>query len=163
MLPTGIAAGTDATATVTIIDDDKPTALTVEFAAAGYTVAEGSTVTVTVTLSDDPEQQVVVPVAAMNSGGASAGDYMVSATMLTFNDGDTSKTLTVTATDDITDDDGESVELSFGTLPTSPVTVTAGTIDETTVTITDNDTAGIDVSVASLRVDEGDSSGSPTR
>ena len=35
-----------------------------------------------------------------------------------FNSGDTEKTISLAATDDSVDDDGESVQLSLGTLPT---------------------------------------------
>ena len=46
---------------------------------------------------------------------------------------------TFAATDDAIDDDGERVKLAFGTLPTG---ITAGTTDETVVSITDDDAPG---------------------
>ena len=49
------------TATVSIDDTDKPASVTVNFASASYSVAEGGTVTVKVTLSEDPEMSVTVP------------------------------------------------------------------------------------------------------
>ena len=45
--------------TVTITDDEVP--VTVSFGQANYTVAEGDPVSVTVTLSADPERTVVIP------------------------------------------------------------------------------------------------------
>ena len=150
-LPGGITAtaGEAAEAVVTITDDDKPTALTVEFGQAAYTAAEGSTVTVKVTLSDDPEMDLTIPISKTNEGGASASDYSGVPPSVTFGSGDTEKTFVFTAAHDTVDDDDESVKLSFGTLPTTPVTVTAGTTDEATVTITDDDVPSVTVSFGS--------------
>ena len=55
---------------------------------------------------------------------------------MSFQSGDTGKSITFTATDDNLDDDGESVELTFGTLPSG---VSGGATTTTTVTITDDD------------------------
>ena len=147
-LPGGITAtaGEAAEAVVTITDDDKPTALTVEFGQAAYTAAEGSTVTVKVTLSDDPEMDLTIPISKTNEGGATSADYSGVPQNVTFGSGDTEKTFVFTAETDTVDDDGESVELAFGALPT---TVTAGTTDEATVTITDDDVPSVTVSFGS--------------
>ena len=56
---------------------------------------------------------------------------------VTFNDGELSKTITFTATQDADDDDGESVLLAFGT--SLPAGVSASGTVETVVTITDDD------------------------
>ena len=56
---------------------------------------------------------------------------------MTFDAGDMSKTIAFTATQDNLDDDGESVKLTFGMLPSR---VSAGTTATTTVSITDDDT-----------------------
>ena len=161
-LPGGITAtaGEAAEAVVTITDDDKPTALTVEFGQAAYTAAEGSTVTVKVILSDDPEMDLTIPISKTNEGGASASDYSGVPPSVTFGSGDTEKTFVFTAETDAVDDDDESVKLSFGTLPTTPVTVTAGTTDEATVTITDDDVPSVTVSfgAAAYTVAESDDS-----
>ena len=101
-----------------------------------YTVAEGSSVTVKVALSADPERSVTVPLTATDNGGASADDYSGVPASVTFNSGDTEQTFTVAATQDTVDDDGESVKLTFGTLPAQ---VTVGTTDEAVVSITDDD------------------------
>ena len=138
---------------VTVVDDEVPVA--VSFGADAYTVDEGQTVTVTVSLSDDPERTVSVPVTTTNQGGATDADYSGVPSALTFNAGETSKTFTFTAAQDSVDDDGESVKLSFGT--TLPPGVSAGTVAETTVSITDDDTAGVSVSTTELQIEEGDS------
>ena len=75
-------------ATVAITDDDAPASVTVNFAQASYTVAEGSSVSVTVTLDDDPERQVVIPLTRTNEGGASDSDYSGVPANLTFASGD---------------------------------------------------------------------------
>ena len=140
-LPTGVSEGAIAETTVSITDDDVPQ-VTVMFGADAYTVAEGDTVTVTVTLSADPERTVVIPLTATNQGSATSADYTVP-TSVTFNADEMSKTITFTAADDSIDDDGESVLLGFGaSLPTG---VSEGAIAETTVSITDNDVPEVTV------------------
>ena len=75
---------------------------------------------------------------------------------VTFNSGDTEKSITFAATDDGVDDDGESVLLSFGTLPTG---VSAGSPATATVNITDDDVPAVTVRYeqASYTVGEGSS------
>ena len=157
-LPTGVSAGTPDESTISINDDDKPASVAVSFGAAAYTAAEGSSVTVTVALSDDPEQTVTIPITTTEEGGASSDDYSGVPASVVFNAGETSKTITFTATDDGVDDDGESVQLGFGTLPTTPLSVTAGSPNETTVTITDDDVPSVTVSFgsATYSVEESD-------
>ena len=76
---------------------------------------------------------------------------------VTFNDGDTSKSFTFSATQDVIDDDGEGVKLGFGTMPDPRVS--AGTTAELTLSITDDDTADIVLSPTSLTVIEEGASG----
>jgi hypothetical protein len=104
-------------------------------------------------LSADPERTVVIPITRANQGGATDGDYSGVPSDVTFSSGETSKTLTFAATDDSVDDDGESIRLGFGTLPAK---VTEGSPDETTVSITDNDVAGVTVSPTTVTVAEGE-------
>ena len=132
----------DATATGTIEDDDDPR-VEVSFELATYTVDEGSSVTVTVRLNKDPERTVEIQIEKAHEGGATPGDYSGVPGSLTFNAGDTEKTITFTATDDTADDDGESVVLRFRNLPdrvSAPGTATA------TVAIIDNDDPQVTVS-----------------
>ena len=155
------------------VTDDAPATVTVSFGAAAYTVAESddsdttnvteNTVEVTLTLSADPERTVVIPIEKTNQGGATTADYSGVPQNVTFGSGDTEKTFVFTAETDAVDDDGESVKLSFGALPTTPVTVTAGTTDEATVTITDDDVPSVTVSFGSTAytVAESDDSDTP--
>ena len=134
--------GGDAVATVTITDDDV-LPLTVSFSSPTYTAAEGGSVTVTVELSANPERNVTIPLTSTNQGGATSADYSGVPASVTFNSRETSKTFTFSATQDTVDDDGESVKLTFGALPTE---VSAGTTNETTVTIMNRDTPPLRVS-----------------
>ena len=154
-LPTRVTEGTPAETTVSITDDDVPS-VTATFEQPTYTVAEGSSVTVKVVLSADPERTVTVPITKTNQGGASVSDYSVPSSIV-FNSGDTEKTFNFSATQDTADDDGESVKLGFGN--SLPNGVTVGSTDETTVTITDDDVRSVTVSFEepSYTVDEGSS------
>ena len=148
-LPTSVSAGTTASTTVSITDDDRPSALTVSFAAAAYTVAESDVATTTdveehkvavrVVLSVDPETSLTIPISRTEQDGASSADYSGVPQSVTFESGELEQTITFTATHDTLNDDGESVKLGFGTLPTTPIGVTAGATDEATVSIADDD------------------------
>ena len=141
-LPDQVSAGTHSGTTISITDDDVPS-VTVSFEQASYTVVEGNTVTVKVKLSADPERTVTIPLTKTNQGGASNSDYSNVPANVVFNSGDTEKTFSFSATQDTVDDDGESVKLGFGNLPTG---VSAGSTDETTVSITDDDVPSVTVS-----------------
>ena len=125
------------------------------FGAADHTVPEGDTVEVTVSLSADPERTVTIPLAATEQDGATSADYSGVPAAVTFNTGQTSKTFEFMATQDEVDDDDESVLLAFGT--SLPSGVSAGTPATATVSITDDDGAGVSVSKASLTIAEGSS------
>ena len=139
--------------TVTITDDEVP--VTVSFGQANYTVAEGDPVSVTVTLSADPERTVVIPLTHTPQGNTTSTDYSGVPANVTFSTGDMSQTITFTATQDDVDDGGKSVLLAFGT--TLPGGVSLGTTTTTTVSITDDDGAGVTVSNNSLDITEGSS------
>ena len=127
-------------AQVTLTDDVPP--VTVSFAQASYTVAEGGTVTVTVELSAVPEREVEVRLTHTAQDDTTAADYSGVPTSVTFAGGDTEKTFTFTAAADDVDDDGDSVLLEFGTLPDE---VSAGATATSTVSITDDDVPPVEV------------------
>ena len=136
-----------------------PRSAAVSFGAGSYSVDEGGTVEVTVQLDAAPGREVVVPVSAAGVGGATApgetgADWSGVPENVTFGATDTAMTFTLAATQDTVDDDGESVALSFGTLPDG---VTAGSPSEATVTITDDDAAAAlpTLSVAGASAAEG--------
>ena len=134
-LPNRLSEGSPALSMVSLQDNDVPE-VTASYEQPTYTVSENSSVTVTVTLSADPERTVTVPIIKTNQGGASDTDYSGVPSGLTFNSGETEKSFSFAATQDTDDDDDESVKLAFGTLPTG---VSAGTNSEATVNITDDD------------------------
>ena len=136
---------------VTVFDNDRPE-VTASFGAATHTVAEGNSVSVTVTLSAEPTRNVTIPLTMTNQGGASDVDYSGVPADVTFGATERSKTFTFAATQDTVDDDGESVLLGFGTLPAG---VSAGSTATSTVSITDNDDPAVKVSATSLRIPEG--------
>ena len=135
-LPTGVSLGTNGESTVNITDDDVPS-VTVRYEQGSYTVGEGSSEVIKVILSAVPERSVTISIRMLDLGGATTDDYSVVPTSLTFNSGETEKSITFAATEDSVNDDGESVRLGFGTLPTG---VSRGTHRGATVNITDNDT-----------------------
>ena len=94
---------------------------------------EGSSVTVTVELSADPERSVMISISRTNQDGADEDDYFLPASV-TFDSGQTSQMISFSASVDTVDDDGESVTLGFDKLPPGG---TAGTANVATVSITD--------------------------
>ena len=88
-----MSAGNTNEAVVTITDDDVPS-VTANFEQATYTVAEGSSGGREVTLSEDPERSVTIPLRTANQGGASDSDYSGVPASVTFNSGETEKTFT---------------------------------------------------------------------
>ena len=155
-LPERITPGTRSETTLKIGDHTDPT-VTVMFAQAAYDVDEGAMQQVTVTVSADPERTMIIPITATPQGMASEADYSLSPSV-TFTDGGAlSQTFTFEAVDDLIDDDSETVTLGFGTMPDPQVS--AENPDEPTVTIGDNDTAGILFSPLESSVTEADPSG----
>ncbi|MCY4617833.1 MAG: cadherin-like beta sandwich domain-containing protein [Chloroflexi bacterium] len=110
----------------------------VAFAASTYTVGEGSTVSVQLSLSHAPVgvDPINVPLLASNTT-ASNNDYTLpTPARVSFTANSVSDTITFTAVDDSDDEDDETVTLSLGTLPEG---VMAGSTTSTVVTIIDND------------------------
>ena len=118
-LPAGVTEGSTKEAVVSITDDDVPS-VTVSFEQDSYTVAEGNTVTVKVTLSEDPERTVTIPLTKEGQGGATSADYSGVPANVVFNSPDTEKSFTFTATADDDNDDGESVKLGPSGPPCPP-------------------------------------------
>ena len=147
---TGAVLSSTASSQSTTITDNNVPALTVSFGAATYSVREGATVSVAVSLSAMPERSLTIPLTATNGTGATSSDYSVPRSV-TFASTETSKTLTFSATDDAVDEANETVTLGFGTLPPQ---LTAGTTSQAAVTITDDDSRGLMLSATSLAVNE---------
>ena len=82
---------------------------------SAYEAGEGAPVTVTLTPA--PSTSVTIPISATGQDGATSADWRGIPSSLTFAAGERSKTFTVTAVEDVAADEGESVLLEFGTLP----------------------------------------------
>ncbi len=127
---------------VTVVDDD---ATVVSLGVSSSSVAEGASVSVSVSLSSAaPTGGVVVPVQRRAAGStAEAADYTLAASV-TVAAGSSSGMATLAATDDSIDEGAsETLVIELGTLPTGYV---AGATSHQTITITDNDSAGVSIS-----------------
>ncbi len=132
------------------IEEDDIRDVTVSFARAAYDVSEGGTVTVT--LDAARGGALTIPLRAEGRGGAEGGDWSVP-TSVSFGPAETSKAIAFAATDDVADDDGETVVLRFG--PALPEGVLAGSPATATVSILDNDNQTVSIRARDERVDEG--------
>ena len=157
-VPDAIKEGGDhEMATIVIRDDDDPP-VDVSFEQGSYSVPEGDAQTVNVTLSADPERTVAIPITVTPQGGVTGADYDHTALpmSLTFNAGQTVRTITFITTQDGVDDDDESVRLAFGS--PLPDRVSIGSHGETTLHIVDDDDPPVEISFeqGSYTVPEGD-------
>ena len=151
-----VTAGTTlpvSSAKLTLTDDDEP-ALTVAFAEDLYTVDEGATVEVEVTLSRDPGSTVTIPVTATAGSGLAESEYTGVPASVAFNAGETGKSFTVTAHQDRVAEASETVTLGFGPLPEG---VSEGSRASTQVSIADDDTRRVAVAPTELELAEGES------
>ncbi len=111
--------------------------LTVSYQPAAYTVNEGGSGSVTVTLDSASDRALQVPI-TITAGTAETGDYQVfglSGGALAFATGASSASFTVAAVQD-TDTSNETLTLGFGQLPGK---VTEGTHSTAGITINDDD------------------------
>ena len=139
------------------VTDDGIVDVTVRFDLANDTVAEDGTVDVVVRLNKDPERNLVIPITTSDQGDTSSLDYSVPLSV-TFESGETEKEITFSATQDIVDDDDESVILGFDSSgSTWPSQVSPGTQSSTTVRIDDDDdpTVTVNFEQTSYSVAEG--------
>ena len=143
-LPAGIRASTAShrppTRTVHIEDDDGVDHWNVWFGAEAYTAAEGGAAArVSIHLDAPVEARPLdVRLTLRYGGGATAADHGSIPAVVRFAVGERTKTITVRATDDSVDDDGESVALWFGNPPNGRVSIGDGPITAT-VALEDND------------------------
>ena len=139
--------------TVTVTDNDDAGVTVEPDTGLLSPVGEGDTGTYTVVLDSQPSGAVTVTAAS-----ADAGAVTVTPTVLTFTPGnwDTAQTVTVTAEQD-DDADDESVDVSHTAASSDDAAYNGLAGDVVTVTVTDNDDAGVTVEPdTGLPVDEGD-------
>ena len=126
-----------------------PTTLTLTTNATNNTVAEdGGSVSVTATLNAAATAATSVTLTASGTATATA-DYTLPASALSIASGQTAATGTVSIVDDMVDEDNETVILN------ATVTGSTVTVSPVTLTITDNDDAGITVSSTAVGVIDG--------
>ena len=132
--PSGDPGG-DSTPTPTPTPNPSIAELVVSFRQAAYTVNEGSSITVAVSVSPTADRALEVPISI--SDDAETGDYRVSGLTggkLSFSSGDSSASFSIATVDD-SDRDDETLDLSFGNLPEA---VSEGT--QATARVNINDT-----------------------
>ncbi len=145
--PSGATIGQDASATVTIEDDDPEPAVSV----ADATVTEGGTARVTISL-DRPSANDVTVRWSVADGTAGSGDHGGASAPqeVTFRAGETSRTVEVATVQDEVREGDETFTVTLS----EPSGATLGQDASATVTITDDDAAPV-VSVAWASVTEG--------
>ncbi len=112
-LPSGVSTGTPSQATVTIIDT-----LRVSFGASRYEAHEGgNNAQVVVKLDRAATTPTMIPLTTTLINGVTNGDFIGVPPAVVFGVGEKSKSFAVTAVDDTVEDNGEMIELGFGTLP----------------------------------------------
>ena len=142
MLPAGVNAASPSAATVDLLDVST-TVVAVRFERDSYTAQEGGPAAqVAVVLDQAPGRTVTVPLTATNQGGASDADYSGVPASITFAADQTRRTFTVSAPADFAAESGESVRLTFGTLPAG---VSRGTPPAATVHLVDAATTAVRV------------------
>ena len=138
-LPAGVRQGTwGPYETIAFVDQVLP-GYTVLFGAEAYTATEGGApARVSIHLSEPVEIEPLVVRLVVTHVGATAADYTGIPKSVRFGVGEQTQTITVKATDDTDDDDGESVTLSFVNDPNGRVRVRTGPASAT-VALADND------------------------
>ena len=138
-LPAGVRAGTwGPYETIEFVDQELP-GYTASFGAESYTATEGGApARVSIHLSEPVEIEPLVVRLVVTHVGATAADYTGIPKSVRFGVGEQTQTITVKATDDTDDDDGESVTLSFVNDPNGRVRVRTGPASAT-VALADND------------------------
>ena len=116
--------------------------LAVSFRKTSYDVAEGASVEVIVDLKGrNAGRSATIPLEKYHSWSSSS-DYSEIPQSLVFSTGGTESSFTFTATDDSEDDNGENVELRFGSLPINVVVGSPATA-KTSLNIVGSDSSGI--------------------
>ncbi len=135
--PTGGATLGTSTSTVTILDNDaapQPGVLSIDPTSVSVNENAG-TVTLTVRRASGTSGAVSAAFTTANGTATAGSDYVANSGTVNFADGETSKTVTVSITDDAVDENDETFTVTLSG-PTGGATLGAAT---STVTILDND------------------------
>ena len=147
-----IAAAAIPSVSVTITEDDSAG---VTVSKSTLTIAEGRSETYTVVLDSEPSADVTVTVS-----GHAGTDVSLSDTELTFTDQDWDAAQTVTVTAEHDDDTAAESDVTLSHALTGAseyAAIAAAAIPSVSVTITEDDSAGVTVSESSLTIAEGGS------
>ena len=134
-LPDGYVPGAHETLALTVADNDHPI-VSATFDAAMAEVQEGTSVPVTVSLSQAPEREVVLPIRATRGAGLTAAEHEAVPASVTFTENAIEARFTLKFEDDAVEEGNETLTLTFGTYPDR---VQAGTNTRLTLTVTDDD------------------------
>ena len=155
-LPSKVSAGSPSEAVVQLTDNDHAVpSVQVRFdASAGAVrdgVEEGGNYRLGVRLSVKPGVTLTIPLKYAYLGGATAADFSGLPANVTFAKNATSAGVTIRPVDDFEEDPGESLKVSFGSLPAG-VSVSSWSGRSTIIPVINNDTTpGLSVSDASAR------------
>ncbi|MCY4601094.1 MAG: sulfatase-like hydrolase/transferase [Acidobacteria bacterium] len=141
-LPTGVTAGGQSTARVSLVDDDATPTLSVSPRAVSG--KEGESLAFTVNLSAASGREVTVAYATADGTATQGTDYAAASGTLGFAPGETAKTVEVATTQDELDEEDETFELALSS-PTNAEVPAAGAT--ATGTIRDDDTALPELSI----------------
>ena len=157
-LPAKVSAGSPSEAVVQLTDNDagvQVQSVQVRFdARAGAVrdgVEEGGSYRLGIRLNAKPGVKLTIPLTYAYLGGATAADFSGLPANVTFGANGTSTGVTIRPVDDFEEDPGESLKVSFGSLPAG-VSVNSWSGRSTIIPVIDNDaTPGLSVSDASAR------------
>ena len=121
-LPSKVSAGSPSEAVVQLTDNDQAESrLVVRFDASAGTVRdgveEGGGYRLGFSLTTKPDRTLTIPLTYTYLGGATAADFSNLPANVTFGKNATSAGVTLRVVDDFEEDPGESLKVSFGTLP----------------------------------------------
>jgi Ca2+-binding RTX toxin-like protein len=133
-----VSFGSQRTAIVTIVDNDSLPTVTITPATLNQEEGNSgtSTFTFTVTLSHKSYETITVPYVTQDGTAIAGSDYIASTGKLTFNPGETSKKISITANKDTTVESDETFSVKLG----NPTNATLGVNTQSTVTIVNDDT-----------------------
>ncbi len=147
--PINATQGSTIVHTATIADDDE--APTVNFDSVSQTSTnESGTMIITAELSTVSGKNITIPftVGVSSTAMGNGTDYSISESPILINAGSTTGEITITISDDVIDEDDETVIVDMGT----PINATRGTTTIHTATITDDDSSPLVTTTAAASV-----------
>lgn len=134
----GAIIGKQSSSTLTIINDDAPKLGTLQFNPATLKVVENSgTALLTVTRTGGTDQTISISYSVTGGAATNGSDYTLTSGTLTFENGETSKTIPVVIKDDTLSEGNETVIVTLNHIEGG---ATIGSVNSVTLTIMDNDT-----------------------